>query len=356
MIPTRAQIKTRMQNILDDPAGSIYTEAVFAEAFSEAYDALFNALLNNQCPRITQIVTYTIPAGVTTVTPATMGIADFAGYMWLRERASASNNSFIEMISVDVLSQRSQQSRMVEFVFRGDAFYFIGATGAVDIQMEYESSGTAPTSDSALINIDGCLPFLSNYAAGVAGPRKGDDEIASRCMAMAVGPKYNLGTIGGELFRIIQPRVRQMQSTPIANRPYSARRRRRGSYLRATPFAGGGWSSGGGGTTINGGYYVVPVSNGIAPLDLSYGIVQEVTLTSSTSILTPANLVPGPFWIHLIQDNVGNWPVTFSGSYSGIDPTGFSGVSSGAGTLVILSLAVTDHFTIVYNGVNYGPA
>lgn len=236
MIPTRGQVKTRFQNLLDDPAGSIYTEAVFAEAFGEAYDALFNAFLNNQCPRITQIASYTLPAATTSLTPATMSITDFAGYMWMRERVSGSTNSFIEMISVSVLSQRAQQTKLVEFVFRNDTFYFIGATGDVDLQLEYEASGTAPSADNTAINVDGCLSFLANYAAGVAGPRKGDDEIAARCFAYAVGPKYNLGTIGGELFRIIQPRVRQMQATPIANRPYSARRRRRGSYLRGTPF------------------------------------------------------------------------------------------------------------------------
>ena len=104
------------------------------------------------------------------------------------------------------------------------------------------------------------------------------------------------------------------------------------------------------------GYYVVTVAGGNAPLDLGQGSIQEVTMTSSTAISTPANLVPGPFWLHLIQGSAGEWPVTFSADYIGIDPTAFSGPGVAAGSLVILSLAVTDHLTIIYNGRRTAPA
>jgi hypothetical protein len=242
--PTRAQVKQRFQNLLDDPSGSVFTEAVFAEAFGEAYDALFTAFLTNQCPRIELIVTYTVLAGTTSLTAAQMGINDFGDYIYLSERLSGSTDKFRDLDSVERLSQRPMVDRLLEFNYSNDTFYFVGATGNIDLQIKYDSSGEAPISDNTTITVDSSLTFLSNYAVGVAGQRKGYDEIAQRCMSLAVGPKYDQGTIGGELFRIIQPRVRSRQKVQIAHKPYSAFRRtlgRRGMpYVAAQEGTTGG--------------------------------------------------------------------------------------------------------------------
>lgn len=225
MRPTRAQVKTQFQNLLDDPAGAVFSDAVFQPAFSEAYDALFTGLLTNQCPRLTNIIDVTVPPLTTSLTPAQMGIADFGDYEWLAERLYGSNDKFIDLTPLDRLWQRDATDRLIDFVYRNDTFYFVGATAVVQLRVEYETSGEAPTADNTVINLDACSTFLSNYAAGVAGGRKGYDEIANRCMLLAVGPKYNEGTIGGELFRIVQVRVRSRQHVQIAHKPFTAMRR-----------------------------------------------------------------------------------------------------------------------------------
>ena len=234
MYPTRAQVKARFQNILDDPSGSVFSEPVFAPAFGEAYDALFTAFLTNQCPRIEMIAPFTVPAGTTSLTPAQMGIADFSDYIYLSERITGSQDEYRDLADVDRLSQRPATDRLLEFNYRNDTFYFNGSSNSIDLLMKYDSSGEAPTDDDAQIIVDSSLTFLSNYAVGVAGGRKGYDEIAQRCLTLSVGPKYDLGTVGGELFRLIQSRVRSRQKVQIAPKPYSSTRRLQ--VRRAVPY------------------------------------------------------------------------------------------------------------------------
>jgi hypothetical protein len=244
MYPTRAQIKTRFQSLLDDPSGAVFTEVVFAEAFGEAYDALYTAFLTNQCPRIELLTLVTVPALTTALTPEQMGINDFGDFIYLSERIYGSQDQYRDLNPVDRLSQRPMSDRLLEYNYRNDTFYFIGSTNTIDLQVKYDTSGEAPTGDGTAITVDGSLTFLSNYAAGVAGGRKGYDQVAQRCMSLAVGPKYDAGTIGGELFRIIQSRVRSRQKVQIAPKPFSAVRRllvRRGvPYVAAQQGTTGG--------------------------------------------------------------------------------------------------------------------
>jgi hypothetical protein len=222
-------------------------QSVFQEAFSEAYDALFNALLNAQCPRIRNLIQgILVPPGTLSLTPAQMGITDFADYEFLSERYWGSGDLYVDLNSEDRLTQRSQTDRLLEFVYENDTFYFVGATSTIDLQIKYESSGEAPIGDATQILIDASLSFLANYAVGVAGQRKGYDEIGDRCFSLAVGPRYHEGIIGGELFRIIQPRVRSMQHAQVAPKPYSASRRLMGR--RPVPYVAAQQGTTGGGS------------------------------------------------------------------------------------------------------------
>lgn len=195
---------------------------------------MFSAFWMHQCPRVQIITTCTLSALATSLTPAAAGISDFADIDELEERLNGSSERYTTVDRVDKLSQRAMGDRLLEFNWRNDTFYFVGATTARDLRITYASSGSAPSSGS--INVDNSLSFLSNYAAGVAGPRKGYDELADRCMRMAVGPRYAEGIIGGQLWQLIQPRVRSMQNVQIAPRPYGYERRlsrRRVPYVAA---------------------------------------------------------------------------------------------------------------------------
>lgn len=300
MVPTRSQIKTRFRALLDDVNGATFTDTVFTEAFTEAYDALFNAFLNAQCPRIKIITTYTLPANTTSLTPATAGITDMADPDELKERLSGSSEKYIPLDWVDDLPQRDPTDRLCEFDWRFDTFYFVGATTARDLQITYESSGAAPSDDNASINVDGCETFLAKAAAAACGWRKGYNELADKYKLEAYGPKYDLGMIGGELFRIIQPRVRSMQHVQLVHKPYSAAQRintrRRVPYVQAQQPAGASlapvqFSTATGTITgtidgVNATFYLsYPVSaaviyrNGIRmtqPLDVTFGANQMV--------------------------------------------------------------------------------
>jgi hypothetical protein len=246
MYPSRAQVKARFQQILDDPLGLVFDETVFAPSFGEAFDALLNAFLQYQVPAIEVTAYYTVPAGTTSLTPAQMGIADFGDWVFLAERIAGSTDKYRDLAPVERVPQRAQGVYLGECNFSNSTFYFVGATGNIDLQIRYDASGTAPTSDAALINVDGSLTFLSNYAVSVAGGRKGYDEIAAHCRMAAVGPRYDAGAIGGELFRLVQPRVRSQQKQPLAPRRFSAARpifaRRAVPY--ATPSTYGTWGFG----------------------------------------------------------------------------------------------------------------
>jgi hypothetical protein len=281
MNPTRGQVKARFQNILDDPSGSVFSEAVFAPAFGEAYDALFAAFLQNQCPRIELVATITVPPQTVSLTPAQMGIADFGDYIYLSERQLGSTDGYRDLAPVDRLPISPMGDRLGQYSYRNDNFYFVGSNNSIDLQVKYESSGEAPTDDATVIAVDGSLTFLSNYAVGMAGPRKGYDEIAQRCMSLAVGPKYDQGTIGGELFRLVQPRVRSRQKVPIAPKPFSAFRRL--SVRRAVPYVAAQQGTTGGGaqnvpvqfSTANG--TIAGTANGTNPVFyIAAGVTQAL--------------------------------------------------------------------------------
>lgn len=255
MYPTRADVKNSFWGLLDDPTGAIYVDfpadaptiSVFQPAFKQAYSALYQAFLNAQCPRIELVTTVTVTAFTTEMTPADMGIAGFGDFIWLRERPLGSNEKYRQLDPRDDLSQRKANQLLREFVWRNNTFYFVGATQNIELQVKYDTSAVAPTDDDTVIMVDDCESFLANYAASIAGPRKGDTDIAAICRDFAVGPRYSMGTIGGELFRLIQPLVRSRQNVQIAHRPYQANRGTGRGYRFAAPYIQAQQGSTGGG-------------------------------------------------------------------------------------------------------------
>jgi hypothetical protein len=155
-----------------------------------------------------------------------MGITSFGQYEWLAERVFGSENRFCDLISLDRLPQRNPGQFLKEFVWRNDTFYFVGATNYLELQIEYETSGVPPTNNNGQVLLDSSGDFLAWFAAGIAGKWKGYDELADNCMLRAVGPNYKTnGGIGGELYRLIQTKVRQRQKVPITRKPFTANRR-----------------------------------------------------------------------------------------------------------------------------------
>jgi hypothetical protein len=239
MTPTRGDVKTAFLALLDDPSGQTFTEAVFAPAFRSAYDALFNAFLQYQISRIELYEYWTLPAGATEATADDMGILDMGDFIRLSVK-HAGETRFREIRPVEYLPQVAPGDQLGSFSFRDDTFFFVGATRDTELELVFYASGTAPTADNAPIRVDNSLEFLSNFAAGMAGPRKGYDATGARCMTHAVGPAYDQGKVGGELLRLVTTRVRSMQKQrTLAPRPFRAGNghgvRRAVPYVEAQP-------------------------------------------------------------------------------------------------------------------------
>lgn len=269
--------------MLDDPAptpplappapvqGSVYTDVNFQVGFQQAFDVLYSAMLGQQVPRIELMISTMVPIGVTELTPADMGLADFGDYIFLRERTFGSTDKYLDMLSVDVLSQRAPTTRLIEYNWRNNTFYFIGATNNIDLEVKYDYSGEAPTDDDAQVGVDASLNFLSNYSAGVCSRSKGDwEDIGKFCMELAVGPKFSYGEIGGFLRELIAPLARSRQKVQIAPKPYTTQRRYQ--VRRAIP-----WVAAQSGTT-GGGSQNVPVQVSTSTSTLA-GAVDGVNAT-----------------------------------------------------------------------------
>ena len=278
--PTRGQVYGLYLQIVDDPGASVFTDvanattgavSVFQSGFSQAYDLLFNNALNQQIPLVETVVDGIIipPSPVPfSVTPAAMGLPDFADVEWVSERQAGSTDKFLDLVDEDRLTQRAPTDRLLEFVYQAGAFQFVGCTTVRELQIKYVfSSAGAPTNNATAVAFDGSLNFLANYAAGVTAGNKGYDDIANRCRSFAVGPKMDTGVIGGELFRLMQPLVRSRQNVPVAHKPFTTQRMlgvRRGPVYVAAQQG----TTGGGNqavpiqfSTANG--TIVPLPNGV---------------------------------------------------------------------------------------------
>lgn len=326
--PTRLQVKQLYWQLLDDPAASVFTDtpnattgavSVFQSGFSQAFDLLFNNALNQQVPRVEQVVSGIVipPSPIPfSVTPAAMGLTSFADWEWISERQWGSNDKFLDLVDEDRLSQRAPTDRLIETVYQNGAFQFVGCTTVREIQIKYVASDVAPTADGASITFDNSLNFLANYAAGVTGGQKGYDAIADRCRQFSVGPKFDLGSIGGELFRLMQPLVRSRQNVQVAHKPYSTQRRA-GTWRRGVPYVAVQQGTTGGGsqsvpmefTTANGTITPAPDGTNLV-FYIVLGVNQNITVFKN-GVLQTYGIAPGDYInvSNQINFNIGSVPL-----------------------------------------------
>ena len=88
----------------------------------------------------------------------------------------------------------------------------------------------------------------ARFAAAMAGPTKGRQELVSGLMDLAVGGQYKDGKIGGDLFRLVQPLVRAEQNVQLVPQPFQAGRRRFGQGWWQAPFVAAQQGTTGGGS------------------------------------------------------------------------------------------------------------
>jgi hypothetical protein len=170
-IPTVEECIDDAQALLGDPSGVKFTDASCLFAFGRAYRELFAEMLSLEIPRIKNIATANLTAGLTSLTPSAAGISDFGELIEVEERMQGSTDDFMPVEIVGKLQQGLPFDVIAEVVWRLDALYFLGATTNRELRITYYSSGAAPTSGS--VGVDDSRNYFGARIASIVGPPKG---------------------------------------------------------------------------------------------------------------------------------------------------------------------------------------
>lgn len=226
-LPTVANINSDVGALLGDSSLEKYTAAEQLPFFGMAYRTVWDAAMNLGTQMVKREVTYTLPADTLVLTPATAGITDMGEPERLWERASTSDDWSL-MTPVDTLSQFDSSDSLVEWKWEGDTFYFIGATGARLLKIEYTMSGVAPTTGT--IAIDNSRTILGYITAALIAqsPLGGQPQMAALLFRQAYGPSMEPDGTGGVLRHFLNPMVKEQQKRPIVFPPFRRRRTWRG--------------------------------------------------------------------------------------------------------------------------------
>lgn len=132
------------------------------------------------------------------------------------ERQNGSTDDFVEMVNLTYtggLPAREQDSRLVEWEWRSDGIYFIGALVDTQIRLRYRRALPDLIDGTSNISIRNSQEAIAYPSAAMAG--------ASRGSPLAATVKQD----GDDaLEKLIAAAVRQQQFSPRRRRPYGARR------------------------------------------------------------------------------------------------------------------------------------
>jgi hypothetical protein len=229
MIPDRSQVIALALRIAGDPTGKAFDTGDQSAAFEMAYRRVRSAMVEAQVPRSEKVVTYTLPSGTTTLTPATAGITDMGEPGLLEERLSGSSDDYTEVEPRGVLPQFDAGSSLLYFEWREDAWQFIGATTDRQLRITYLESDAVPASGS--VGLDGSLNLLATLTAAYMAPWQGSPELGEKLMRDALGE--NRDGHGGLMAEFISPMVRTMQRSHSVQPPAYDVRRNKYLFRRA---------------------------------------------------------------------------------------------------------------------------
>ena len=219
MIPSVEEVLQLSARLLGDPLARKFTPDKLQPFFEMAYEELVGEMARYHVAKQKRAVLYTLPASTTTLTPATAGISNFGDLIRLEERADGSSNLFTLIEPVDRLPQLTPTDKLLYQEWYDDTWHFLGATGDIELRINYWDSGVAPTSGS--IGLDGSKNFLSYRTAAAAALPYGNVELGRDLDRMARGPQLDGG--GGFMHTFISAQVtaaQQMQLQPPAYRAF----------------------------------------------------------------------------------------------------------------------------------------
>jgi hypothetical protein len=207
---------------LGDPTQEVYSNTVLHTPFFEmAYGEAWNILINWNLPLVEKEVLYTLPANTDLLAPATAGITEMGEPTKLWERGNTSED-WVAMDPVAELPQQEPMDRLRWWKWEGDMFYFVPATSARLLKIEYSASALAPSIGN-LVLIDGAKEFLSVRTASLIAPTRGMPELGQQLAHMALGPTLQADGSGGLLRQLVNPMLKEKQKRAV--RPQSFRPR-----------------------------------------------------------------------------------------------------------------------------------
>jgi hypothetical protein len=200
--------------------GKTFNDEYLGEWFSAVLEELYQECLNHQIPGVEVITTATLTSGGTSFDPYTDGSLNFGELISLEERASGSSDKYREVHIVETLPQRDAESYLYVAEWRGEVYYFVGATQDIQLRIDYYSSG-GDLDDDDVVALDGAQNFLAYRLAALAGPGKGFPELAKHWDTEARGRNPDRFP-GGALHRFLKAPVRSLQRNPIQQSAYTA--------------------------------------------------------------------------------------------------------------------------------------
>lgn len=124
---------------------------------------------------------------------------------------SQSSHRFIAVTLVEEVTGEPGPS-LTFYSYNGETFQFRGSNRAVELKLDYLSSGAAPSSGD--IAIDGSYDFLVTATAAYAGPLRGQGDRGRELKAEAFGPSMEADGSGGKLRDFVLPMLQTKNHRP----------------------------------------------------------------------------------------------------------------------------------------------
>jgi hypothetical protein len=198
-----------VRSLLNDPAATMFTDAMLLPFVNHAYQDLTLALENNDIPLLDEVSSaITVIAGATTLTAP----VDMLFPLKLQERIpGGSTTDWIDMERVRWESDYIPQSTLCFWSWRGITIFFPGATGTREVRIYYRKILAPPTTGSVILPMAVTQSYLEHHSA---------ELVASRIMQ-----DTNRATMEGNdakemLATLINILVKQQQKVPVRRRGF----------------------------------------------------------------------------------------------------------------------------------------
>lgn len=221
-IPTVEEAINRASFLLGDTAQRRFKPAELVLAVGSAWEEMVSEMVRWGASAIELTTDYTLPAGTSTLLPATAGISNFGELVRIGERAPGSGQQFSWLEYAEVLPETSPVGNLIYYRWANERFTFSPAQADVQLRIVYLASGKAP--DSGSLGIDDCLNVVAKLAAAIAAPTKGLTELGGALRVQVYKDPNHMQSLlqpmlRTQQLRAIQPVAYQTGGQPAKWRP-----------------------------------------------------------------------------------------------------------------------------------------